>query len=160
MEKQLCIVSHSHWDREWYLSHAEHNYRLVRFMDRLLDVLQKDEGFRTFHLDGQILILEDYLAVRPQRRALVCRLIAEGRIKIGPVYILQDEYLISGEANVRNILVGLKECEAFGTPSKTGYFPDAFGNIGQMPQILRGFGLDNAFFGREQYTGKGLCLMA
>ncbi len=148
MEKQLCIVSHSHWDREWYLSHAEHNYRLVRFMDRLLDVLQKDEGFRTFHLDGQILILEDYLAVRPQRRALVCRLIAEGRIKIGPFYILQDEYLISGEANVRNILVGLKECEAFGTPSKTGYFPDAFGNIGQMPQILRGFGLDNAFFGR------------
>ena len=148
MDKQLCIVSHSHWDREWYLSHAEHNYRLVRFMDRLLDVLQRDKDFKTFHLDGQVIVLEDYLEVRPQKRELICRLIGEGRIKIGPFYILQDEYLISGEANVRNILVGLKECEKFGKPSMTGYFPDAFGNIGQMPQILAGFGLDNAFFGR------------
>lgn len=145
---QLSIVSHSHWDREWYLSHAEHNYNLVRFMDRLLDVLEKDKKFRSFHLDGQIIILEDYLEVRPEKTELVKKLIAEEKLKIGPFYILQDEYLISGEANIRNILVGLKECAKFGKPTMTGYFPDAFGNIGQMPQILLGFGIDNAFFGR------------
>lgn len=33
-------------------------------------------------------------------------------------------------------------------PSKIGYFPDSFGNISQAPQILRGFGIDNAVFGR------------
>ena len=147
-DKKFCIVSHSHWDREWYMSHAKHNFRLVRFMDELIELLETDPEFKTFHLDGQILILEDYLAIRPQMEERIKKLVADGRLKIGPNFILQDEYLISGEANVRNLLVGLKETRKFGQPTMVGYFPDAFGNIGQQPQILRGFGIDNAWFGR------------
>ena len=69
MKKELCIVSHTHWDREWYLSHAKHNYRLVKFFDALIDAMEKDEKFRYFHLDGQIVVIEDYLAVRPEMEA-------------------------------------------------------------------------------------------
>lgn len=147
-QKELHLVSHTHWDREWYMSRAKHNYRLIKLIDDLLDVLARDEGFRSFHLDGQVILLEDYLAVRPEKEALIKKFVRDGRIKIGPFYILQDEYLISGEATVRNALYGLKECRKYGKPTMIGYFPDAFGNIGQLPQILRGFGIDNAFFGR------------
>lgn len=148
MKKELCIVSHTHWDREWYLSHAKHNYRLVKFFDALIDVMERDEKFRYFHLDGQIVVIEDYLAVRPEIEEKVRKFIAEGRWEIGPFYILQDEYLINGESSVRNALYGMQVCEKYGKPAMVGYFPDAFGNISQVPQILRGFGMDNAFFGR------------
>lgn len=147
-KKELHIISHSHWDREWYLSWAKHNYRLIRLIDSLIDVMEKKEAFRYFHLDGQVVLVEDYLAVRPERKERLLKLIGDGRIKIGPFYILQDEFLISGESSIRNVLYGLKECERYGAPVMCGYFPDAFGHISQMPQIMRGFGIDNAFFGR------------
>lgn len=147
-KKTMYVVSHTHWDREWYLSHAKHNFNLVRTMDKLIEVLESDEGYKSFHLDGQIIVLDDYLAVRPSMRKRVEKLIEEGKLKVGPFYILQDDYLISGEANVRNALVGMRETEKYGKPTMIGYFPDTFGNIGQMPQILKGVGIDNAFMGR------------
>ena len=148
MKKELHIVSHTHWDREWYMSHAKHNYRLVKFFDALIEAMEKDEKFRYFHLDGQAVVIEDYLAVRPEMEAKVRKFIAEGRWEIGPFYILQDEYLINGESSVRNALYGMQVCDKYGKPAMVGYFPDAFGNISQVPQLMQGFGLDNAFFGR------------
>ena len=147
-QKTAYVVSHSHWDREWYLSHAKHNFNLVQFMDRLINVLENADEFKTFHLDGQIILLDDYLAVRPRMKDRITKLIDSGKLKVGPFYILQDDYLLSGEANVRNVLVGLRETAKYGKPTLIGYFPDTFGNIGQMPQILRECGIDNAFMGR------------
>ena len=63
--KKLYVMSHSHWDREWYLSHAKHNFNLVQVMDKLIEVFETDPEFKSFHLDGQIIVLEDYLRVRP-----------------------------------------------------------------------------------------------
>ena len=60
-----------------------------------------------------------------------------GKLKIGPFYILQDDYLISSEANVRNTLIGQAECAKWGKSTQIGYFPDTFGNMGQAPQILK-----------------------
>ena len=161
-DKKFYVLSHSHWDREWYLSHAKHNFNLVQFMDRLIEVLETDPEFKSFHLDGQIIVLEDYLKVRPSMENRVKKLIAEDRLKVGPFYVLQDEYLISGESNVRNALVGLKETAKYGDATMVGYFPDTFGNVGQMPQILNGFGIDCALVGRgtvplayaSEYLGK------
>ena len=57
---------------------------------------------------------------------------------LGPWYVLQDEYLISAEANVRNMLfLGMRFAKRFGNPVKIGYFPDSFGNISQALQILK-----------------------
>ncbi|GHV00229.1 alpha-mannosidase [Clostridia bacterium] len=148
MKYTLCIVPHTHWDREWYLPHARHNYRLIKLMDTLIETLENDPDFKTFHLDGQVVLIEDYLRTRPRAEGRIKKLIADGRIKIGPFYILQDEFLVSGEANIRNFLIGLKVCARYGKPSTVGYFPDAFGNVSQIPQIMRGFGADCVFFGR------------
>jgi len=142
------IISHTHWDREWYLPYEKHHVRLIRLMDTLMDTLERDGEYRSFFLDGQTIILEDYLQVRPERRERLEKLIREGRIHIGPWYILQDAFLTSGEANLRNLLIGHRDAARYGTISKVGYFPDTFGNIGQAPQIMKQAGIDNAVFGR------------
>jgi len=144
----LHVVSHTHWDREWYQPFEIFRLRLVDLIDRLLDLMEADPAFRYFNLDGQGIVLEDYLRIRPENEERLRRLIREGRITIGPWYVLNDEFLVSGEATVRSLLAGHRVVERFGPVMKVGYLPDQFGNIGQMPQILRGFGIDNCIFGR------------
>ncbi|RXZ80106.1 alpha-mannosidase [Paenibacillaceae bacterium] len=146
--KHIYVLSHTHWDREWYLPYETHHVRLIELMDTLLDLLEKDDEFRSFHLDGQTIILDDYLQVRPEMRDRVTQHIQAGRLIIGPWYILQDEFLTSNEANVRNLQIGHRDAAAFGPVCKIGYFPDSFGNMGQAPQLMRQAGIDNAIFGR------------
>lgn len=146
--KMLHIISHTHWDREWYMSFEKHRAKLVEMVDDLLELLDKDPNFKSFHFDGQIVPLEDYLEIRPQMKNKLTKYINEGRIFIGPWYVLQDEYLISAESNVRNMLIGLRESKKYGNPTMVGYFPDSFGNISQVPQILRGFGIKSCAIGR------------
>jgi len=147
-KKHLHFISHTHWDREWYMPFEAHRFKLVEFFDRLLNTLDTDPSFKSFHLDGQAVVIEDYLAVRPQMREKIEKYVAEGRLVSGPWYILQDEYLVDGESNVRNMLVGKQVSAEYGKVSDIGYFPDAFGNISQAPQILRGFDIDCVAFGR------------
>ena len=92
------IISHSHWDREWYLPFESHRMQLVELFDNLFDLFENDPEFKSFHLDGQTIVLDDYLEIRPENRDKVQRYIDEGKLKIGPFYILQDDYLISSEA--------------------------------------------------------------
>lgn len=140
----LVIVPHTHWDREWYQPFQEFRRRLVRLTDNLLDLLESDPAFLHFHFDGQTIVLEDYLEIRPANRQRLRTLIRAGRIAVGPWYVLPDEFLVSGESIVRNLQIGHRLAAEFGTPAKIGYLPDQFGHIAQMPQILRGFGIDDA----------------
>src|SRR5215470_15429825 len=140
----LVMVPHTHWDREWYQPFQEFRGRLVRLMDRLIDVLEQDPAFTHFHLDGQTIVLEDYLEVRPRRRNALRQLIRARRIGIGPWYVLPDEFLVSGESLIRNLQIGHRLAAEFGAPAKIGYLPDEFGHTAQMPQILAGFGIDCA----------------
>ena len=149
MKKTLHIIPHSHWDREWYVPFEKHRVRLVELFDTLIKVMEENPDYTYYHMDGQYIVIDDYLEIRPQMRDRLLALVRAGRIQVGPWYILQDEYLTSAEANVRNMLYGLRLCREIGAePVETGYFPDAFGNISQAPQIVRGFGFDNAVFGR------------
>ncbi|NUQ00904.1 MAG: alpha-mannosidase, partial [Armatimonadetes bacterium] len=144
----LHVISHSHWDREWYLPLELHRRRLVTLLDDLLEVFDRDPAFGSFHLDGQAIPLEDYLAIRPQQRARLQRAAQARRLTVGPWYVLQDEFLTSAEAQARNLLYGLRAAAEFAPPLMVGYLADSFGHIGQMPALLRGFGIDNAVFGR------------
>jgi len=140
----LVVVPHTHWDREWYQPFQEFRGRLVRLVERLLDLLERDAAYTHFHFDGQSIVLEDYLEIRPERRAHLRRLIGGGRIAVGPWYVLPDEFLVSGESLIRNLQIGHRVAAEFGAPTKIGYLPDEFGHCAQMPQILAGFGIDSA----------------
>ncbi|MFD0693934.1 alpha-mannosidase [Paenibacillus sp. GCM10027628] len=142
------IISHTHWDREWYLPYEKHHVRLVKLVDTLLDKLDNDPNYRSFYLDGQTIILEDYLQVRPEQKGKLEKYIQDGRIIIGPWYILQDAFLTSGEANVRNMQIGHQDAKKYGDIAKVGYFPDTFGLVGQTPQLMQQSGITNAVFGR------------
>jgi mannosylglycerate hydrolase len=142
------MVSETHWDRAWYVPFQVFRLRLVRLVDRLLDILERDQEFRCFMLDGQTLPIEDYLEIRPERRGDLERLVRAGRLQVGPWYVLADEYLVSPEALIRNLMIGMRMAGEFGEVMREGYVPDAFGHIGQLPQILDGFGIKSAVFWR------------
>ncbi len=92
--------------------------------------------------------IEDYLEIMPQNKAKLKKLTEEGKLILGPSYVLPDEYLVSAESLVRNLLIGISEAKKFGNPMLIGYYPDPFGHVSQMPQILNGFEIDNFFFMR------------
>lgn len=147
-EYHATLVSHTHWDRAWYCTFQEYRIRLVRLVDRLLDMLAADPDFRVFMLDGQMSVLEDYLEARPTRTGELQALCRSGRMQVGPWFVLADEFLVSPESLIRNLRLGRRMGEAYGGVMNIGYVPDGFGHIAQLPQILRGFGIDNAFFWR------------
>ncbi|WP_128894532.1 alpha-mannosidase [Longirhabdus pacifica] len=142
------IVSHSHWDREWYMPFEKHRFDMVKLIDNLLDLFKNDDRFRSFHLDGQTILLEDYLEIRPDRKDELKKAIQDKKLYIGPWYVLQDAFLTSSEANVRNMLYGMQDSNEYGQPVMIGYFPDTFGIYGQAPQLLQQAGIETAGFGR------------
>jgi alpha-mannosidase len=143
------IVPHTHWDREWYVPFEEFQLRLAAVVDEVIEVLERDPSFSSFTLDGQAIVLEDYLEARPEQEDRLRALLAAARIEVGPSYVLPDELLVGGESLVRNLLIGRRVCERFGAePSPVGYLPDSFGHPLQLPQILAGFGLETFVFSR------------
>lgn len=145
---KLHVVSHTHWDREWYSPFQQYRQRLVRLVDRLLDLMERNAEYRYFVLDGQSIVLEDYFAIRPENRERFKALVQAGRIEIGPWYVLPDEFLVSAEALIRNLQIGHRVAGEYGGVMKVGYMPDSFGHIAQMPQLLRGCNIDNFVFSR------------
>lgn len=146
--KQAFIVSHTHWDREWYLTFGEFRVDLARIVRKVLDALEAPSGFRHFVMDGQSIILEDYLEAHPEDEDRIRKLVRSGSLSIGPWYILPDEFLVSAESAVRNLLLGHKVAAPFGSVQRAGYMPDSFGHIAQMPQILRLADLDSFIYTR------------
>ncbi len=141
------LVSHFHWDREWYRPFETYRARLADAVDRVLALLAADPGYR-FLLDGQAIVLEDYLAVRPAQHDALAAAIRSGRVAVGPWYVQPDMLLPSGEAHVRNLLLGRHVTEPFGAVSRVGYVPDAFGHPAQLPQVLAGFGIGTFVYWR------------
>lgn len=142
------VVSHTHWDREWYLSFQEYRTRLIKVVRKTIDLLERDLDFKSFMLDGQTSALEDYLEARPEDEQRIRGLVASGKLKIGPWFTQPDEALVSPEAIVRNLLIGHMISTEIGMVTKVGYLPDTFCHVPQIPQIFRGFDIDNFVFMR------------
>lgn len=142
--RQVAVIPHTHWDREWYSPFQTFRLQLVDLLDELLPGLEADPSYAHFMLDGQMAVVDDYLAVRPEAEAGLRRLAASGRLGVGPWYILMDEFLVSGETIVRDLQLGLERAAGFGGAMEVGYLPDMFGHVAQMPQLLRQFGFEHA----------------
>jgi alpha-mannosidase len=140
----VAIVPHTHWDREWYAPFQTFRLRLVRLLDALLPMLERDMSYARFLLDGQTAIVDDYLEVRPEAAGALRRLAASGRISLGPWMIQMDEFMVSGETIVRDLQFGLERAAEYGGAMPVGYLPDLFGHIAQMPQLLLLVGIEHA----------------
>ena len=137
---RVLVVSHTHWDREWYHAAGRFRQRLVALIDDLLDA-PPPEG-ASFLLDGQGIVLDDFLDVRPERASELAAMLRQGRLEAGPWYVLADELIPSGEALVRNLLAGRDSLRALRAgPPPVLYCPDAFGHPAILPALASGFGL-------------------
>ena len=146
--KIFHFIPITHWDREWYRTFEEFRKILVNLIDELIEILDTNPEYKNFHLDGQTAVLEDYLEIHPEKAEKISELIRQQKIFVGPWYVLPDEFLVSGEALIRNLQRGHKIGEHFGKVMKVGYIPDSFGHISQLPQIFKGFGIDNVILWR------------
>ena len=140
----VAVVPHTHWDREWYLPFQGFRLRLVELLDAFLPAMEADPSYAHFLLDGQMAVIDDYLALRPDAEDTLRRLAAAGRLAVGPWYILMDEFGVSGETIIRNLQYGLARAAAFGGEMLVGYLPDMFGHVAQMPQLLHLAGFEHA----------------
>lgn len=137
----IHVVSHTHWDREWYHPAERFRQRLVALIDELLDEPAPDGS--AFLLDGQTVVLEDYLDVRPSRASELAMALREGRLEAGPWFVLADELIPSGEGLVRNLLAGRRSLRALRASAPPAlYCPDSFGHPAALPIVARGFGMD------------------
>lgn len=154
MKLQIFYYSGTHWDREWYQTFQGFRKRLVDMTDGLIDGLKNTADYGIFHFDGQTIVLEDYLEIRPEMKDELSALIKVGKIVIGPWYVMPDEFLISGESIIRNLRRGMKISREWGVePAHNAYICDIFGHAAQSPQIFSGMGLYNTILGRGTNDG-------
>src|SRR3954465_2607403 len=91
---EVHVVAHTHWDREWYHPAERFRQKLVALIDELID--EPPRANESFLLDGQTIILDDYLAVRPDRAEALAQLLRDGRLEAGPWFVLADALIPSG----------------------------------------------------------------
>lgn len=139
--RPLFVVPHTHWDREWYQPHELFRWRLVRMVDEVIEHLEAHPEYACFNLDGQAIVVEDYLALRPERGERLAALVRAGRVVIGPWWVQPDEFLPTGESHVRSLLRGIRYARRLGACSRVGHCADQFGHIAQMPQLMHQLGL-------------------
>ncbi|WGK68495.1 glycoside hydrolase family 38 C-terminal domain-containing protein [Candidatus Haliotispira prima] len=153
-KQQIHVLSHTHWDREWFLSVHYTREWLIPFFDSLFQILESEVEAK-FILDGQLLMAEDYFQLLEERgrsvadaQRRISTLVRKGQIILGPYYLQPDWQLISEESAVRNLLAGKRLGEKLGPIQNMGWLLDCFGQIAQMPQIHAGFNLEGIFVWR------------
>ena len=147
--KQIMVVSNTHWDREFRMSFEKTRRRLLDMLDITLDILDNDSRYHSFTMDGHSIMIDDYLEMRPEQIELVKKMIQSGRLIIGPYYTLAEQFSVGHEAMVRNLMWGQRTIEKYGGKMPTvAYTPSSWGQTGQLPQILKDFGIDSMMFYR------------
>ena len=121
------IITAGHLDIEWYQPLRSYRFWTMEALD-ILKEAAKREDFTTYVLDGQVFPLEEVLEVAPEKEEMFRKLIAEGKLTIGPFYTQFDEWIPSAENMIRNCLYGKRKSEAYGGYMKAGYLPDNFGH--------------------------------
>ena len=141
------LIPHTHWDREWYLPRAAFQARLVPVLDLVVEQLERDQEAR-FVLDGQTVLLEDYLAVRPEQKRRITALVERGALEIGPWYVLSDLMIPGAQSLRRNLELGWRDAARFGKRLEVLYSPDAFGHPAELPGLAAEQGILRAVLRR------------
>ena len=142
------IISHSHWDREWYLPFESHRMQLVELLTNLFDLLKMTWVqefpfgwtnhcpwwlFRNSSL--KTVTRFSVISTKASSRLVLstsCRMIIWSPAKLTSAIPWLDKLNVLNGANLRRLV--------------TSQIP--FGNMGQAPQIFKNQGIHVAAFGR------------
>ncbi|HDM70489.1 MAG TPA: alpha-mannosidase, partial [Thermotogales bacterium] len=144
---KVHLISHTHWDREWFITHEYTDEWLVILFNKLLQLIENNGDYR-FVLDGQTLLLEDLIRLRPDLENKVKEYVKSGNLLIGPHYCQIDWRIASESAILMNFIIGERDSEKFGGRMKIGWLLDNFGHISQTTQLHKLFDLEGVFVWR------------
>ncbi|MBQ7653609.1 MAG: hypothetical protein IJS17_00880, partial [Clostridia bacterium] len=144
----MHVISGTHWDREWRHTAEQSKLRLVDLVDGIINILEQKDNYKCFCVDGGMIVIEDYLAVRPENKDRIRKLIEEKKLWVVNWYTLPETNTVAPESLVRNLIKGHKMAAEFGGGMKSGYTATSYGQHSQMPQLYRGFDIDTAIFYR------------
>ncbi|MCF6286642.1 MAG: alpha-mannosidase, partial [Candidatus Hydrogenedentes bacterium] len=144
----LHMIGHGHIDPTWLWRWTE-GYEEVRATFRsALDRMKETPEFR---FTASSACFYDWVKnADPDMFEEIRQRVAEGRWEIvGGMWIEPDCNLPSGESLVRQGLYGQRFFQReFGKLATVGFNPDTFGHPGNLPQILKGLGLNHYVFMR------------
>ena len=143
----IHILTHTHWDREWFLPSEYTNPWLHNLFPRLFDLIEQHPEYR-YILDGQTLMVEDYLNAHPEQEAAIQQKAESGNLLLGPYYGQNDWRVVSEESLMRNLYLGICDAKRYGNLMLYGWLMDNFGHCSQSPQIHKLFGIDTVFVWR------------
>lgn len=145
----IYIVNHTHWDREWYKTKEQFLIHLKAGVEKLIEQFEQNQ-IEKFFFDGQTIIIEDLKQVLSDSNyQKFISFIKEGKIEIGPWYVLADEGLIDEVGFETNLKLGISICDNLDVKhSGVLYMPDTFGHNAKMPSIAKKFNINHAIIHR------------
>ena len=146
----LHMIGHGHIDPTWLWRWTE-GYEEVRATFRsALERMNETPEF--CFTASSACFYARVKAADPDMFEEIRRRVAEGRWEIaGGMWIEPDCNLPSGESLVRQGLYGQRFfLQEFGKKACVGFNPDTFGHPGNLPQLLKGLGLNQYVFMRPE----------
>src|SRR5829696_61168 len=139
---EITAIGHAHIDTAWLWPLAETRRKVVRSWASQLALMERypEHRFAASQAQQYAWFEQDAPDLYEQMRERV----REGRWEVvGGSWVEPDLNLPSGESLVRQLLYGQRALERrFGARCREFWTPDTFGYNGQVPQILRGAGID------------------
>lgn len=74
---QIRVIAHTHWDQEWYFTRQDSMVLASYNFADVINTLEQDSAYTCYHLDGQMAVVEDFLAINPDYRARLEKLVRE-----------------------------------------------------------------------------------
>ena len=139
---EITAIGHAHIDTAWLWPLAETRRKVVRSWASQLALMDRypEHRFAASQAQQYAWFEQDAPGLYERMRERV----REGRWEVvGGSWVEPDLNLPSGESLVRQVVYGQRDLqERFGARCREFWTPDTFGYNGQIPQILRGAGID------------------
>ncbi|MGH2969772.1 MAG: alpha-mannosidase [Solirubrobacteraceae bacterium] len=139
---EVTAIGHAHLDSAWLWPLAESRRKAIRSFANQLALMERypEHRFAASSAQHYAWLEED----APDLYARVRERVREGRWEVvGGAWVEPDCNLPSGESLVRQLLYGQRAFQQrFGLRCREYWSPDTFGHNGQLPQILRGAGIE------------------
>ncbi|HZS94901.1 MAG TPA: alpha-mannosidase, partial [Chloroflexota bacterium] len=141
----LALSGHAHLDLAWLWPMDETRRKAQRTFYTVIGLMERYPQFNFNQSTAQVYAFLD--EDDPNLLAAIKDRVASGQWEpVGGMWVEPDTNMPSGESLVRQLLYGQRYFKrTFGATHSVGWMPDCFGFCPQLPQILRGAGIDSFF---------------
>lgn len=140
---RISAIGHTHIDVAWLWRLRHTREKTARSFSTVLELMREYPEYVFMHSTPQVwqFIKEDY----PELYEQIKERVREGRFEPeGATWLEPDANIPSGEALTRQFLYGTRFFQKeFNAKQNVLWLPDVFGYSWALPQIMKGFGINN-----------------